>query len=127
MLKRLAWSILLISLTNLGSYPQAYAKEGEVVRIYFERTGGIAGMTMATTFDSATLSVDEANQLRQLIDTADFFHLPPNFSSLPPHPDRFQYKLTIEESGKCHTVVVNEEAVPEALRPLIKWLRAAEH
>jgi len=95
------------------------------MRMTFERTGGFAGITMTKVFDTSTLPESEANQLRQLVNAADFFRLPATITSTTPQPDRFQYQLTVEENGKQHTVEVSEQAVPGTLRPLLEWLMAA--
>ncbi|MBD1898297.1 protealysin inhibitor emfourin [Coleofasciculus sp. FACHB-129] len=95
------------------------------MRISFERTGGFAGMRLTKVFDITTLPANEANQLRLLIDAADFFDLPAAIASNTPQPDRFQYKLTVEENTQQHTVLVSESAVPGNLRPLLEWLMAA--
>jgi len=36
------------------------------MRIQFERTGGFAGMRVATTIDMESLSADEARELREM-------------------------------------------------------------
>lgn len=95
------------------------------MKMTFERTGGFAGLTITKVVDTATLPTNAANQLRQLIDAADFFHLPATISPTTPQADRFRYQLTAEENGKQHTVEVSEQAVPGTLRPLIDWLMAA--
>lgn len=95
------------------------------MRMTFERTGGFAGITMTKVVDTTTLPDHEANQLRQLVDAADFFRLPKTITSKSRQPDRFQYQLTAEDNGKQHTVEVSEQAVPGTLRPLIEWLMAA--
>jgi hypothetical protein len=88
----------------------------------FERTGGFAGITRKTTVDTATLPLQEAKQLLLLVETADLFQLPAQIPSPNPQSDRFQYKLTVEDNGKQHTVIVSEAALPGTLRPLIEWL-----
>jgi hypothetical protein len=90
----------------------------------FARTGGFAGITMTKTFDTAILPNNEASQLRQLVDAADFFRLPTTIASNTPQPDRFQYHLTAEDNDKQHTVEVGEQSIPSTLRPLIEWLMA---
>jgi len=92
------------------------------MRISFERTGGFAGIRLTTIVDPATLPIEEANHLRQLVEAADFFHLPATIISPTPQADRFQYRLTVEEKGRQHTVKVSEQAAPDALKPLIEWL-----
>ncbi len=95
------------------------------MHLTFERTGGFAGMTMTKVVDTTTLPAEESNQLRRLVDAADFFHLPATLTAKSRQPDRFQYQLTIQDNNQQHTVVVSEQAVPSSLKPLIEWLMAA--
>ncbi|HEY9852308.1 MAG TPA: protealysin inhibitor emfourin [Leptolyngbyaceae cyanobacterium] len=95
------------------------------MQITFERTGGFAGIRIAKNFDTDTLSTEEANQLRQLIEAADFFDLPSNINGNNSQRDRFQYKLIVEERDRKHAVVVNEQSVPANLKPLLEWLKTA--
>ncbi|MDZ7958069.1 MAG: hypothetical protein RMY34_09225 [Aulosira sp. DedQUE10] len=92
------------------------------MRISFERTGGFAGISKKTTVDTANLPANEANELPRLVEAADLFNLPEKITSANPQADRFQYKLTVEDQGKQHTVIVSEAALPGTLRPLIEWL-----
>ena len=94
------------------------------MRMTIERTGGFAGMRLTKVVDASTLPAEEKNQLRRLVDAADFFRLPATLISNSPQPDRFQYRLTLEENDRQHTVVVSEQAVPGSLRPLIECLMA---
>ena len=116
--------MLLFPLLGCGLQAKVSTTDN-TMRISFERTGGFAGMRLTTTVDTATLPPEEANQLRQLVEAADFFHLPATITSPSPQPDRFQYRLTVEENGQQHTVRVSEAAAPDALRPLIEWLMDA--
>jgi len=93
------------------------------MRISFERTGGFAGITKKTTVDTAELPANEAKTLLQLVEAADLFRLPERITSPSPQSDRFQYKLTVEDNGKQHTVTVSEAGLPGTLRPLIEWLQ----
>lgn len=95
------------------------------MRMTFERSGGFAGIIITKAFDSTTLPENEANQLRQLVDAANFFSLPKIIKSQDSQVDRFQYQLTVEDNGKQHTVEVSEQAMPATLKPLIEWLMAA--
>ncbi len=92
------------------------------MRISFQRTGGFAGITKTTTVDTATLAPNEAETLPRLVEAADLFRLPAQIPALNPQSDRFQYKLTVEDQGKQHTVTVSEAALPGTLKPLIEWL-----
>ena len=93
-----------------------------MMRISFERTGGFAGIRLATTVDSAALSPEEAAQLRTLVDNAKFFSLPARIKTTASGADRFQYTVTVETLDQRHTVVVDESAAPPELRPLLNWL-----
>lgn len=95
------------------------------MRITIERTGGFAGITTTKVVDTTTLPANEANQLSQLVEAADFFRLPANITSNSSQPDRFQYQITVEDHGKQRTVNVSEQAIPGTLRPLIEWIMAA--
>ncbi|MBW4686974.1 MAG: hypothetical protein KME40_18170 [Komarekiella atlantica HA4396-MV6] len=92
------------------------------MRISFERTGGFAGISKKKTFDTDSLPPNEAQELPRLVEAADLFKLPERITSSNPQSDRFQYKLTLEDNGKQHTVTVSEAALPGTLRPLIEWL-----
>jgi hypothetical protein len=88
------------------------------MKISFERTGGFAGMRMATTLDLDSLPDSEAAALRKLITDADFFNLMmPDVGKVI--PDGFQYAITIEGDGKQRTIQVTDGAVPDKLRPLL--------
>jgi len=95
------------------------------MRMTIERTGGFAGISMRKVVDTDTLPENEAKQLRQLVDAADFFRLSKTIASKSPQPDRFVYQLTVEDNGKQHSVEVGEQAMPGTLRPLIDWMMAA--
>ncbi|MBD2593089.1 hypothetical protein BCD64_01890 [Nostoc sp. MBR 210] len=92
------------------------------MRITFERTGGFAGITKKTTLDTNNLPPKEAKELPLLVQAADLFRLPAQIPSPNPQSDRFQYRLTVEDNDKQHTVIVSEAALPGTLRPLIEWL-----
>jgi hypothetical protein len=94
------------------------------MRILFERTGGFAGLIMTTTIDTNTLSPTEANQVRQMVEAADFFNLPATIASTS-QPDRFHYQMTVEESDRHHTVQIDESVMPDRLSPLVEWMTEA--
>jgi hypothetical protein len=93
------------------------------MQVSFERSGGFTGVLITLSLDTATLSPDQVTQLQRLVDEADFFHLP---AAIPAaQPDRFQYRITIQEGDREHTVTVGEPGVPNTLRPLLEWLMEA--
>ncbi|MCY7276133.1 MAG: hypothetical protein LH702_20945, partial [Phormidesmis sp. CAN_BIN44] len=92
------------------------------MKVTFERSGSFAGMLMTATVDTEILPTSEAEQLRQLIQATDFFHLPSKIVSASSQPDRFQYKITAEDGNRHHIVQVNESVVSDQLRSLLNWL-----
>ena len=93
------------------------------MRVRFLRTGGLAAaMHREYTADSATMSPEDAKELCRLVEASDFFQLP----ATGPRPlgmrDTFQYKVTIEEEDREHTVEMDQSAVPERARDLLEWL-----
>ena len=95
------------------------------MRIYFERTGGFTGVRLTTMVDSDTLSVEEAAKVREMVNAANFFDLPPKIAAQEQTVDRFQYRVTIEAEGRQHSVDIQEAAIPESLTPLLRWLSAS--
>ncbi len=92
------------------------------MRIQFERTGGFAGMRLAATIDTATLSSDQGGALQGLIDDAHFFDLPAQIPAPPQAADQFHYRITIEAEGKQHTVEAGEGSASPALQALLQQL-----
>jgi hypothetical protein len=94
-----------------------------MMRISLERQGGVTGIPIAITIDSSTLPPEQAAQLHRLVSAARFFDLPAHLPASP-QPDRFQYRLTIEDNHLRHTVTLSETALSDTLRPLVNWLMA---
>ncbi len=97
------------------------------MRIHLERTGGFAGRRVEVSLDSDSLTLTQAKRLRTLIARSRFFDLPVRLSSIPVTPDRFHYRVTVEEDDKSHTVEAAEAEVPVQMRPLLDWLLRLEH
>lgn len=91
------------------------------MRFNFVRTGGFAGMRIAATIDSDSLTDDEAQTLQSELQQANFFNLPEQIKSLA-GADRFQYEIVVEVGGKKHRVETGEADMPEALQPLVQHL-----
>ena len=99
---------------------------GKTLHVEWERTGGIAGMRMAATIDSDSLSREEVDQLRVLVEAAGFFDLPEKIGGPDAGgADRFLYTVAVETDGLRHTVHTSEAAAPPPLRSLIQWLTSA--
>ncbi len=92
------------------------------MRIFFERTGGFAGLRLQRILNSSELPPSEARRLHRLLQDSHFFDLPQDLESSPRGADRFHYKVTVETEQGSRTVEAGEAAVPASMRPLLRWL-----
>jgi len=79
------------------------------------------GLKSSLTIDLTDLSLDQAEALGRLVDEAHFFTLTEN-PSTSPHPDGFQYTITVEADTATHTLHTSDTSAPEELRPLLQEL-----
>lgn len=103
------------------------AQTGEL-SIEVERSGGQLPLYRPRfKVEEKDLSGQERRMLAHLVEKADFFSQPGRFS-LTGHPDAFEYRMTVIQSGKAHTVVFHDDdGHPESLDDLVDWLRARGH
>jgi emfourin len=96
------------------------------MKVYFERSGGFAGMVTSANVDTQTLPPSEAHEIQNLIENSHFFDLP----SKSPQPskakkgaaDYFTYKITVQNDEKEHTVQFNDINMQTKIKPLIDFL-----
>lgn len=105
---------LVLIYSNLAAQEQFY--------IWFERSGGFAGISTSIEIDSKSLPSEEAEKLWEMIAQADFFKNHKSDIISGDLPDQFQYKISIESKGDKQSHEFGESAVPENFRPLIKYL-----
>jgi hypothetical protein len=92
------------------------------MQIHVERSGGIAGMRLSGDFDTATCSPEDRQQVESLLQATNFFALPESLRPAKPGADRFQYKITVQDGAKQHTVSLDDAAATPELRTLLSWL-----
>lgn len=73
--------------------------------------------------DAAALAPGQAEELRRLVAAADLGTFSENPTPLAGRPDRFIYRLTVEDEKAEHTVTVSEDAASEDLQRLVGWLQ----
>lgn len=101
------------------------------MRIYYEQSGGFAGIDISTTVNTDSLPADEVNKIQDLVNKANFFSLNSVSSQPETGADYFHYRITVEmgdsnnKNGqeKRHTLEIYDP-VPAQLKPLIKYLRS---
>lgn len=94
----------------------------QVERIKFERTGGFAGMRIATDLKLDDLSDDQAQTISELLDDLDFGELPEQMMNEEGMPDQFTYTITVETKKWEHTVVTGDVSAPEKMQELLQML-----
>lgn len=92
------------------------------MKIYFERSGGFAGIRMSAFIDTMLLDRDEANKLQTIIENSLFFDLPTKTVEPKFGADYFRYKITIETQDKKHSIEVTDMTISPAIKPLIDIL-----
>ena len=92
------------------------------VKIYFERTGGFAGMRASASFDTDKLPPNESEQLHDMCDNIDFFNLPSKSVPQSGAADLFRYKITIESKDGKHTVETTDTSMTPELESLVSFL-----
>jgi len=97
------------------------------VRIELTRSGGLAGLRQAAAVDDAALPPQERDELLRLAAAADLWSLPERLEASRAEPDRFRYRIAVDDGARRRELSVAEEAMPEALRPLVRWLEARAH
>jgi|SRR5215216_5383895 len=94
----------------------------EVERIKYERSGGFAGIRIATDFKPADLPDEQAHTLLELLDDMDFDELPENLTGNSSMPDQFTYKITVETKKREYTVIAGDASAPEKFQELVRLL-----
>jgi hypothetical protein len=92
-----------------------------MTKILFERTGGFMGRKVSVTIDLEDLPEEQAEELDELLDEADFFELPADLTK-PDIPDAFTYNITVFSDDEQHSVRVSDATAPDDLRPLLEEL-----
>jgi hypothetical protein len=89
------------------------------VRISVERSGGVAGLTLAASVEADALPAPLADTAARL----DWGAL--SAPTAPGRPDAFSYRFDVEHpGGERSQVVLGDSAVPEEVRPLLDELMA---
>jgi hypothetical protein len=89
------------------------------VQVDFARSGGLAGMSVRTSVDTAELPPGPAAEVERLVAAVEASGLP---KGSRPGADRFQYDLTISRGGRSQSVSVGEKDLSPELEALCGWL-----
>lgn len=94
------------------------------MKVYFEQSGGIAGIDKSITIMSDLLAPKERLELEQLIESTRYFDLPTDSLRTPSRgADYFRYKIIVETDQRQHSITTTDLTMPPTLPPLIRYLR----
>jgi hypothetical protein len=68
------------------------------------------------------LSQEQRSKLVQLIEGADFFHLPEELAASTSTADAFEYTVEVSGPRKKHRIVIRTDTMPIPLQQLINGL-----
>lgn len=92
-----------------------------MTQIHFERSSGLVGRTIRYSVNLNDLSEDEAQNLKKMINDANFFEIPEDLRGSAT-PDEFHYQVTVDDGTQSHTVRASDTTMPRSLVPLVKEL-----
>ena len=95
------------------------------MRVKVERSGGFANVRRSVTVDAAALAPERAAELRRLVEAADLATFPENPTPLAGRPDRFIYRLTVEDEVGSRAVTVSEDSASDEMQRLLDWVENA--
>ena len=94
-----------------------YKTNGVVAGTYFP------GLSAPVVLHSDELPAHDAHELQQLIDQAHFFDQPAAANTLArTAADQRRYTITVEDHGRCHTLVLSDPITDAELQSLVAFL-----
>ena len=111
----------------LGNVRRAIDNQDQELEVHFRQVGGIGGWSSEYHADDDSLSPDDAAQIRQFIDSTDFFRLPKEVGNGAPISDMYSYTVSVAHGRRNHKVHTYDGAGPHespALAEFIGWLKA---
>ena len=71
-----------------------------------------------------SLPPKDGRKLRDLVDAAGFFSLPPKLMKPAPQPWDFQHLIEVDDGERKHSVQFHADAAPTPLRQLVEEVEA---
>lgn len=95
------------------------------MKVYFQQSGGFAGITKNSSIDTSSLPPDAMNELNRLLQTSNFFSLDTDLQKVPSGAaDYLKYKITVEsDTGQKHTVETTDLTKTAPLAELINFIK----
>lgn len=94
----------------------------DIKRIQFERTGGFAGIRLATEFDLDELPNEQAHRIRELLDDLDIDEYRTQHAHEPRIPDGFSYSITVHTEKRQYIIETGDNTSSEKMNDLLALL-----
>ncbi len=94
----------------------------DVKRIQFERTGGFAGIRLATDFELDDLPREQAHRLRELLDDLDIDEYNRKHAHEPRIPDSFSYTIHVYTEKQQYLIETGDNTASEKMNDLLALL-----
>jgi hypothetical protein len=95
-----------------------------MLKLALTRSGGFGGISQRFAVDEGGLAPKAGAELRRLVDGAAPWSLPAGLAGPAAAPDRFTYRLTVEDGARRRELRFTEQAMTDALAELVRWLEA---
>ncbi len=92
------------------------------MKVYFERTGGFAGLKTSVLLDTDKMSHDESEEFYSVYNNTNFLHLPQKTESKNNVADVFHYKITVEMQDEKYTVETTDLSLTPEFENFINFL-----
>jgi hypothetical protein len=97
------------------------------MQVQLQTEGGLAfipGLSKPITIDSEALSTQETDKLKQLLDAAHFFDLPPVIGTpRSGAADYRRYTITVDDGSRHHRVQMTDPINDPNLQALLTYLK----
>ncbi|MEO7195911.1 MAG: protealysin inhibitor emfourin [Pseudonocardiaceae bacterium] len=93
------------------------------MRVSVTRRGGLAGIALHATLDTADLGAADAIRAEAALRNLPWGRLP----TAPTGADRFRYEVRAEQGGRERQVELSDTEIPATLRPLVELLGDQGH
>ncbi len=96
------------------------------MKITYQRSGGVAGISKRAVIDTERLPAAERAAWEALIAAADFFALPPALAAANPQQrDAFTHTVAVNDGARTHTVEAQGTPASSPVRALLDRLQGA--
>ncbi len=91
------------------------------MKIYFERTGGFAGLRRSISLDTDKMPPSESEQIHSMCNNVNFSN-PPKFEPKNGTADLFHYKITVESKDGTRTLETSDLSMTPEFENLVTFL-----